>query len=85
VTAASDAVRARGFINYFGLQRFGTSSIATHRVGRALLRRDYALAVFLILAPRGASERPEITAVRERLMRAPRDIGAALAALPPKS
>lgn len=24
----------RGFINYFGMQRFGTSSIPTHHVGR---------------------------------------------------
>jgi tRNA pseudouridine13 synthase len=52
LAAAASAVAADGFINYFGLQRFGTSECATHRIGRALLRREFALAAHLILAPR---------------------------------
>jgi tRNA pseudouridine13 synthase len=52
INAAAESVRTKGFINYFGLQRFGTSTISTHRIGRALLCRDYALAIYLILAPR---------------------------------
>ena len=32
ISAACDAVAARGFINYFGLQRFGTGGAPTHEV-----------------------------------------------------
>ena len=41
-----------GFINYFGLQRFGTNAhVPTHLVGVALLRRDFLAALRLVLAP----------------------------------
>lgn len=45
-------LRERGFINYYGMQRFGTSPIPTHAIGLALLRSDWALATHLILRPR---------------------------------
>lgn len=32
-SASVAALRDCGFINYFGLQRFGTGSIATHTIG----------------------------------------------------
>jgi tRNA pseudouridine13 synthase len=38
VAAAVKALTASGFINYFGLQRFGTHAIPTHAIGGALLR-----------------------------------------------
>jgi TruD family tRNA pseudouridine synthase len=38
---ACDSLAARGFINYFGLQRFGTSAVPTHVIGRALLQVAY--------------------------------------------
>jgi tRNA pseudouridine13 synthase len=38
-----------GFLNYFGPQRFGTTSISTAEVGKCLLARDYRAAVGLIL------------------------------------
>ncbi|KAI9298609.1 tRNA pseudouridine synthase D [Neoconidiobolus thromboides FSU 785] len=41
-----------GFINYFGMQRFGTNSIGTHEIGSALLNNDWKYAVDLILMPR---------------------------------
>lgn len=41
-----------GFINYFGMQRFGTMAISTHDIGRALLKSDWQTAVELILKPR---------------------------------
>lgn len=31
------ALRQHGFINFYGMQRFGTADIQTHEVGRALL------------------------------------------------
>ena len=37
VAAAAEAVRTKGFINYYGLQRFGTGGAATHRLGAAAL------------------------------------------------
>ncbi|KAJ1825496.1 multisubstrate pseudouridine synthase 7, partial [Coemansia sp. RSA 2703] len=38
------SVGSRGFVNYFGLQRFGSNSVASHEVGRAVLLGDWALA-----------------------------------------
>ncbi|XP_013103621.2 pseudouridylate synthase 7 homolog [Stomoxys calcitrans] len=46
-------IKEKGFINYFGLQRFGNSAtVPTYEVGVALLRADYKLACELILKPR---------------------------------
>lgn len=48
-----ESVKERGFINYYGLQRFGNSaSVPTYEVGVALLKCDYKLACELILKPR---------------------------------
>ncbi|EDW79554.1 uncharacterized protein Dwil_GK20352 [Drosophila willistoni] len=48
-----ESLKQRGFINYYGLQRFGnSSSVPTYEVGVALLKRDYKLACELILKPR---------------------------------
>lgn len=41
-----------GFINFYGMQRFGNSSVPTHLVGLALLKSDWAEAARLILSPR---------------------------------
>jgi hypothetical protein len=49
IIAACESVRTRGFVNYFGLQRFGTGSVPTHRVGQALLKGDFKGAIDLIL------------------------------------
>ncbi|KAH8270485.1 hypothetical protein KR018_010705 [Drosophila ironensis] len=47
------SLKDRGFINYYGLQRFGNSAnVPTHEVGVALLKCDYKLACELILKPR---------------------------------
>lgn len=45
-------VRERGFINYFGLQRFGTGGAPTSEVGLAMLKEDWEGAVKLIMTPR---------------------------------
>ncbi|KAH6819095.1 Pseudouridine synthase family protein [Perilla frutescens var. frutescens] len=44
IRAAAAALGKNGFINYFGLQRFGSSSIATHLIGAALLRGEWKAA-----------------------------------------
>jgi len=44
-------LETRGFLNYFGLQRFGSGANSTHDVGFAVLRGDFQKAVRLILEP----------------------------------
>ncbi|KAG1686767.1 hypothetical protein DVH05_005975 [Phytophthora capsici] len=70
-----------GFINYFGLQRFGTKSVATHQIGRAILQRDHKRVVDLLLSP----QEGDATKIREakQLFQDDQDVGAALKALPP--
>ncbi|CCF55819.1 hypothetical protein KAFR_0A03840 [Kazachstania africana CBS 2517] len=41
---------SQGFINYFGMQRFGTFSISTHTIGKELLASNWENAVELILS-----------------------------------
>lgn len=63
-TSLSDELRSRveiiardGFINYFGMQRFGTGAVPTHAVGIAILRGDYGAALKLILdGPQGDTD-----------------------------
>lgn len=49
VEQAVDRVREGGFVNYFGLQRFGSYSVGTWEVGVKLLRGDWHGAVGQIL------------------------------------
>ena len=41
----------KGFINYFGLQRFGTRSVRTHELGKFLFAQDWKGAVDALLSP----------------------------------
>ncbi|KAK7258713.1 hypothetical protein RIF29_24295 [Crotalaria pallida] len=52
IKASADALGRHGFINYFGLQRFGSGSVPTHLIGAALLRGEWEVAVDFILDPR---------------------------------
>ncbi|CAJ0579685.1 unnamed protein product, partial [Mesorhabditis spiculigera] len=45
----------RGFINYFGTQRFGSFGTSTADVGREILRRNWEAAITLILSNKGAN------------------------------
>ncbi|PHJ16678.1 trna pseudouridine synthase [Cystoisospora suis] len=53
VEAGVKGMSSRGFLNYFGLQRFGTHTVRTFEVGAALLRADWREAVRLILGEQG--------------------------------
>ncbi|XP_042486492.1 multisubstrate pseudouridine synthase 7 isoform X2 [Macadamia integrifolia] len=64
IKAAADALGKKGFINYFGLQRFGSGSVPTHLIGAALLRGEWKTAASMILDPR-EGEREAIRKVRE--------------------
>ena len=69
VDAAVAAVKESGFVNYFGLQRFGTGSVPTHAIGRAFLRKEWRDAVSLIMHPRHGERRPEVAEAREHYAR----------------
>jgi len=42
----------KGFLNYFGTQRFGTTGVPTHVVGKKIISSDFAEVINLILKPR---------------------------------
>ena len=50
-------MKASGFVNYFGLQRFGTGA-PTHEIGRCLLRHEWKQAIMLIMQPRNGEREP---------------------------
>ncbi|KAK0599386.1 hypothetical protein LWI29_004806 [Acer saccharum] len=52
IKAAANSLGRHGFINYFGLQRFGSGSVPTHLMGATLLRGEWKTAVSMILDPR---------------------------------
>lgn len=60
VEEAAAALKTAGFINYYGLQRFGSSQVPTHIVGRALLRGEWDETIRHIMAP-AESTRKEIS------------------------
>ncbi|MQL85899.1 hypothetical protein Taro_018426 [Colocasia esculenta] len=45
IKVAAGALGRKGFINYYGLQRFGSGSIPTHLIGAALLRGEWKVAI----------------------------------------
>ena len=66
VTKSAESIRRDGFINYFGLQRFGSSSILTHTIGIEILKGNYDEAVNLLLCPRDeAKHKSYLIPVRE--------------------
>ncbi|KAJ2002502.1 multisubstrate pseudouridine synthase 7 [Coemansia thaxteri] len=78
-----DAIRATGFINYYGMQRFGTQAVSSHAVGVAVLKADWLAATDLILRPR-PGDRKEVRRARE-VWQETRDARAALALLPQRA
>ncbi|XP_010259121.1 PREDICTED: multisubstrate pseudouridine synthase 7-like isoform X2 [Nelumbo nucifera] len=64
IKAAVDALGKKGFINYYGLQRFGSGSMPNHLIGATLLRGEWKMAVSMILDPR-EGEREGIRKARE--------------------
>ncbi|XP_007030612.2 PREDICTED: multisubstrate pseudouridine synthase 7 isoform X2 [Theobroma cacao] len=64
IKASVESLGRHGFINYFGLQRFGSGSIPTHRIGATLLRGEWQAAASTILDPR-EGERDFVSKARE--------------------
>lgn len=60
---AAQTMKNKGFLNYFGTQRFGKFH-NTHLVGIAVLQGDFEKAVDIIMAP-SDEDRPDITKARK--------------------
>jgi tRNA pseudouridine13 synthase len=54
-------------LNFYGYQRFGSKRPVTHLIGKALLQKDYAKAVTLLLTFTSKYDTAENTLVREKL------------------
>ena len=68
IPAAINRVRASGFINYFGTQRFGSpqdEGTSGAYIGKLLLQRDWCGAVKLLLGPSMAETNERANAARE--------------------
>uniref|UniRef100_A0A3Q3NLM8 Pseudouridylate synthase 7 homolog n=1 Tax=Mastacembelus armatus TaxID=205130 RepID=A0A3Q3NLM8_9TELE len=83
VHQAMTSLRQTGFINYYGMQRFGTTAVPTHQVGRAILKNDWNEVVDLILKPRPGAEKEFLVRCREEWAKT-QDPEAALKKLPNK-
>ncbi|XP_048136493.1 multisubstrate pseudouridine synthase 7 isoform X2 [Rhodamnia argentea] len=80
VKAAADALGKQGFINYFGLQRFGSGSVPTHNIGAALLRGEWKTAVSMILDPREGEK--DVIAIAREYYKESSDIDGTLRRMP---
>lgn len=83
VNQALTSLQETGFINYYGMQRFGTTAVPTYKVGRAILKNDWNQVVDLILMPRPGAEKEYVVHCREEWAKS-RDPQAALKKLPNK-
>lgn len=70
-----------GFINYYGLQRFGTADIKTHVIGKEALKKNWKGVVEMILGQKDMDD--SITKIKQDFL-ANYDCKAALKALPNK-
>ncbi|KIK68015.1 hypothetical protein GYMLUDRAFT_804143 [Collybiopsis luxurians FD-317 M1] len=77
---ALNIIKENGFINYYGMQRFGTASVPTHAIGLALLQSEWQKAAALILQPRHG-EHPDVEAARRAWLEE-KDLDKALSLMP---
>ncbi|KAG0430756.1 hypothetical protein HPB47_022399 [Ixodes persulcatus] len=68
IEEAVQSLSEKGFINYYGTQRFGTTSVSTQEIGRELLKGNYEAAVHLVLKPREGGN-AQLSACREEWAR----------------
>ncbi|KAF8974462.1 pseudouridine synthase [Flammula alnicola] len=77
---AMNTIKHKGFINYYGMQRFGTASVPTHSIGLALLKSEWQKAADMILQKRHG-EHPDVEAARDAWL-IERDLDKALSLFP---
>ncbi|XP_040199452.1 pseudouridylate synthase 7 homolog isoform X2 [Rana temporaria] len=83
VEQAMTSLKNIGFINYYGMQRFGTTAVPTYQVGRAILQNNWEEMIDLILKPRPGAEKGYLVQCRQEWANT-RDPEAALRKLPVK-
>ncbi|XP_017730130.1 PREDICTED: pseudouridylate synthase 7 homolog [Rhinopithecus bieti] len=83
VQQAMNSLKEIGFINYYGMQRFGTTAVPTYQVGRAILQNSWTEVMDLILKPRSGAEKGYLVKCREEWAKT-KDPAAALRKLPVK-
>ncbi|XP_033018001.1 pseudouridylate synthase 7 homolog [Lacerta agilis] len=83
VQHAMQSLREIGFVNYYGMQRFGTTAVPTYQVGRAILQNNWNEVIDLILKPRPGAEKGYLVKCREEWAKT-KDPDAALKKLPVK-
>ncbi|XP_068459094.1 pseudouridylate synthase 7 homolog [Clinocottus analis] len=83
VLQALTSLKQTGFINYYGMQRFGTTAVPTQQVGKAILKNNWKEVVDLILKPRPGAEKEFLVRCREEWAKT-QDPEAALKKLPNK-
>lgn len=77
---AVQSLESSGFINYFGLQRFGSYQVSTHSIGKSILQNRWVEAFDLILKPKNNDPEFMVKAKDEWLNR--RDPNAAIKHIP---
>jgi tRNA pseudouridine13 synthase len=60
---AGEAFKQHGFINYFGMQRFG-KSVDTHEVGLQILKGDFEGAIDIIMREKADGDSPRVLEAR---------------------
>ncbi|OXB56317.1 hypothetical protein ASZ78_009648 [Callipepla squamata] len=83
IEQAMNSLREIGFINYYGMQRFGTTAVPTYQIGRAILQNNWNEVMDLILKPRPGAEKGYLVKCREEWAKT-KDPAAALKKLPVK-
>ncbi|XP_063997833.1 pseudouridylate synthase 7 homolog isoform X2 [Pogoniulus pusillus] len=83
IEQAMHSLREIGFINYYGMQRFGTTAVPTYQIGRAILQNNWEEVMDLILKPRPGAEKGYLVKCREEWAKT-KDPAAALKKLPVK-
>ncbi|XP_027745907.1 pseudouridylate synthase 7 homolog isoform X1 [Empidonax traillii] len=83
IEQAMHSLREIGFINYYGMQRFGTTAVPTYQIGRAILQNNWSEVMDLILKPRPGAEKGYLVKCREEWAKT-KDPAAALKKLPVK-
>jgi tRNA pseudouridine13 synthase len=64
IDKAIQTLQQQGFINYYGMQRFGNSTVPTHLIGLALLQSNWKEAARLILSEKSGDSEDVIAARR---------------------
>jgi len=81
VGEAMGEAEARRLPNFYGLQRFGASGAGSHRIGKALVRREFEEAARVMLFAERRSDGEASAAAREAMAKGDYEEGARL--LPP--